>query len=131
MSALILISMISCEIDQNSLLTNGIWDFQNLTTDSEDETIKGFVALGKALLTDATLEFQPAGTYIIDSPLLDEPINGSWTLVGDDQLIMTPEGDIPETANIETLSKKKLSYIQTFTDTNLNTYSITTTWVRE
>lgn len=124
----VLFSLTQCETDQTSLLTSDIWNFANMTTDSENEDVQGFVALGKALLTDATLELQSGGTYILDSPLLVEPITGTWSLVGDDQLIRTPDGELPTTANIETLTKKELKYIETYPDTNLGTYSVTYSW---
>ncbi len=130
MSLIFVFTLSSCEMDQNTLLTDGVWTFENLTTDSEDETIQSFIALAKALLTDATLEFQAGGDYLITSPLLDEPTTGTWSLVGDDQLIMNPEGEVVSTGNIETLTKSRLSYIETLTDQEMNTYSVTTTWVR-
>ncbi len=130
-SIVFLFSLISCEMDQNTLLTDGVWTFENMTTDSEDETIQSFMALAKALLTDAKLELQADGNYLITSPLIEEPNTGTWSLIGDDQLIMNPEGEVASTGNIETLTKSKLTYIETFTDLELNTYSVTTTWIRE
>lgn len=126
-----LFTLTQCETDNKSLLTDGIWDFENMTTDSEDETVRTIIALGKAILTDATLEFQSDGNYLIDSPLLEEPVTGTWSLIGDDQLILNPDGEIASPANIETLSKKQLKYIQTYTDLDLGTYSVTTTWSRD
>ncbi len=130
LSLFFVFTLTSCEKDQNTLLTDGAWAFENMTTDSEDETTQSFIALAKALFTDATLEFQADGNYLITSPLMEEPNTGTWSLIGDDQLIMNPEGEAASTGNIETLTKDQLTYIETFTDLNLNTYSITTTWVR-
>ncbi|MCK5135236.1 MAG: lipocalin family protein [Bacteroidales bacterium] len=130
LSLFFLFTLTSCEKDQNALLTDGAWTFKNMTTDSEVETIQSFIALAKALFTDATLEFQAGGNYLITSPLMQEPSTGTWSLVGDDQLILNPEGEAVSTGNIETLSKSQLTYIETFTDSNMNTYSVTTTWIR-
>lgn len=130
MSLIFVFTLSSCETDQNTLLTDGVWTFENLTTDSEDETTQSLIALAKALLTDAKLEFQVGGDYLITSPLLDEPTTGTWSLIGDDQLIMNPESGVTSTGNIETLTKSRLSYIETLTDQEMNTYSVTTTWVR-
>jgi len=127
----LLITLAGCEKDPSTLLTDGIWTFENMTTDSQDETIQTFVALAKALLTDATLEFNTDGTYIITSPLLDEPTTGTWSLIGEDQLIMDPDDEPASTGNIETLTKGQLTYMETFTDQNMNTYTITNTWIRE
>ncbi len=130
MSLIFMFTLSSCEMDQNTLLTDGVWTFENLTTDSEDETTQSLIALAKALLTDAKLEFQVGGDYLITSPLLDEPTTGTWSLIGDDQLIMNPESGVTSTGNIETLTKSRLSYIETLIDQEMNTYSVTTTWVR-
>jgi hypothetical protein len=127
----LMLSMTACsDPDATTQLTDGIWKFRNMTTDSEDETIKGWVALGKALLTDATLEFQSDKTYLMDSPLMSEPETGTWSLIGDDQLILSPDDGVPSTANINELTKDKLQYIETYSDEQMNTYSFTTTWVR-
>ena len=130
MSLFLMFSLTGCETDNKTLLTDGVWNFQNMTTDSEDETIVSLIALGKALLTDATLEFQEAGTYIITSPLTDDPSTGDWSLIAE-QIIMTPDGDeLPSTSNIETLTKDKLSYKETFVDGQMNSYKVTTIWTR-
>ena len=120
-----------CEKDQKNLLTDGTWSFQNLTTDSEDETTRDLVFLARALMTESTLEFSGDGTYLQDSPLMDEPASGTWSLIGDDQLILTPEGEIAKPANIEVLSKTELTYIETFVDLSQNPYTITTSWTRK
>ena len=130
MSLFLMLTQTACETDNKTLLTDGVWTFQNMTTDSEDDNIVSLLALGKALLSDATLEFQEGGSHIITPPLVDDPSTGEWSLIGDDQLIMEAEGELPSTSNIETLSKEKLSYMETFTDTQMNSYTVTTTWTR-
>lgn len=125
---LALFVLTGCETDNKTLLTDGTWKFHNATTSSEDANIQQLVALLKAFMTDATLEFQSDGTYILTSPLAEEPETGSWSLVGDDQLIMTPDDEVASTANIETLSKDELKFIETFVDQEMNSYSVTTTW---
>ncbi|MBN1131992.1 MAG: hypothetical protein JXR52_12505 [Bacteroidales bacterium] len=125
----LLIIPAGCEVDNATLLTDGIWTFEDLTTDSEDQTIITLIAFAKALLTDATLEFQEGGNYLITSPLLEDPTTGTWSLVGDDQLIMDPDDEPPSTGNIDVLTRDKLVYIETFSDGQV-VYSITTTWIR-
>lgn len=61
-----------------------------MTINSEDDNIIALVTLGKALFTDATMEVQEGGAYILTSPLVDDPSAGDWQLVGDDQLILDP-----------------------------------------
>ena len=124
------LTLTACETDNKNLLTDGVWTFQNLTTNSEDGTVIALVTLAKALLTDATMEFQEGGTYILTSPLAQDPTTGDWQLIGEDQLILDPDGEATSTANIETLSKDKLSYTETMVDVQMNSYTITTTWIR-
>ncbi len=130
LSLIVMLTFTGCETDNKTLLTDGVWTFQNMTTDSEDETVVGLVTLAKALFTDATMEFQEAGTYILTSPLVQDPSTGDWQLIGDDQLILDPDDEVLSTSNIETLTKDKLSYMETFVDAQMNSYTITTTWVR-
>ena len=130
-SLFLLTTFTSCEKDPATLLTGGVWDFENLTSDTEDENIRSLVALAKALMTDATLEFQDGGTYIITSPLMDDPTTGTWSIIGEDQLVLDPDDQLPSTANIETLTRKQLIYIETYSDMQDGTYSLTTTWTRE
>ena len=125
-----ILTLTGCETDNQTLLTDGAWTFQNLTTNSENETVMSIVSLAKALLTDATMEFQEGGTYILTSPLAQDPTTGDWQLIGEDQLILDPDGEATSTANIETLSKDKLSYTETMVDVQMNSYTITTTWIR-
>ena len=61
---------------------------------------------------------------------MEEPTSGTWSLIGEDQLILTEAGGVPSTANIDVLSKKELKYIETFIDLSQNTYSVTTSWTR-
>ena len=130
LSLFVMLTLTSCEKDNATLLTDGVWTFQNLTTDSEDENVINLVALAKALLTDATMEVQEGGTYIMTSPLIEDPTTGDWQLIGEDQLIIDPDDELSSTANIETLTKDKLSYTEAFVDAQMNSYTITTTWKR-
>jgi hypothetical protein len=128
---MVLLSLTGCETDNKTLLTDGVWKFSNMTTDSEDQNIIALVTLGKAILTDGTLEFKSDQSYILTAPLLEDPETGTWSLVGEDQLILDSDGDLGSTANIETLSKKELKYIETFVDAEMNNYSVTTSWSRD
>lgn len=128
----ILLGLLSgCEQDQKTLLTDGIWTFENLTTDSEDETTQSLVFLARALMTESTMEFKGDGTYLNASPLMEEPASGNWSLIGEDQLILTPDDELASTANIEVLSKTELKYMETFMDLEQHPYTITTSWSRK
>jgi hypothetical protein len=125
-----MLTLTSCETDNKNLLTDGVWTFKSLTTDSEDETISGLITLAEILMTGATMEFQDGGTYIMDSPLIEDPTTGDWQLIGEDQLILEPDGEAVSTSSIETLSKSELTYIETLVDEQLNSYTVTTSWSR-
>ena len=128
MIAIALLLFTGCESDNKTLLTDGVWKFSNMTTDSEDQDIIALITLGKAILTDGTMEFKADETFILSAPLLQESQTGTWSLIGDDQLIMDNEGDLGSTANIDVLTKKELKYIETFVDTEMNRYNVTTSW---
>ena len=120
----------ACETDNATLLTDGVWTFQDMTSDSEDSAVISLVSLAKALLTDASMEFQEGGTYILTSPLVENPTTGEWQLIGEDQLVLEPEDEGASTSNIETLTKDKLSYSESLVDGQMNTYTVTATWTR-
>lgn len=119
----------SCKKDNETLLTDGIWNFENITTDSVDESIQTIVAGFKAAYTDATLQFFSDGTYVIEYPLIDDE-TGTWELAGSSKLIFTPDGGGLKSAVIEDISGKELVYLETFVDTNSNPFNTTTTWVK-
>ena len=54
---IVMLTLTGCEKDYQTLLTDGVWTFKNLTTDSEDETITGLITFAKAV----TNGFQPLG----------------------------------------------------------------------
>ncbi len=62
LTAAVLLSMSSCEKDRVSILTDGVWQFENITTGSDDDNIKAIVAGMKAVFTDGTLQFFSDGT---------------------------------------------------------------------
>jgi hypothetical protein len=130
LSLLFLLALAGCEKDQSILLSDGLWHFQDMTTDSEESAVISIVSLTEALFTDATLEFQEGGTYMINSPFLQEPISGEWQLIGEKQLILEPDGEAASTSNINTLSSDKLSYSEGKVDAQMNSYNVTTSWTR-
>lgn len=125
-----LFSTTSCTKDTDVLLTDGMWTFENITTNSEDENVQSLTTFAKALLTDATLTFTEDGSYVINSPLTDNPLTGSWSLTDDDTLVMNPDDQNVSTSTIDVLTNTQLEYTESFTDDDNNTYQTTTTWVR-
>jgi hypothetical protein len=116
-----------CEKDNLTILTDGVWQFENFTTTSDNDDIKSLVALGKAIMTDGTLTFSDDGSYTLDSPVI-EAETGSYELVGSTQLIFND--GIARTASIDEISKKKLVYIETYLYLDVTTYSVKYVWVR-
>jgi len=100
-----------------------------MSTDSESEATQALILLGKAILTEGTMEFKDDGSYILSSPLLQDPQTGTWSLIGD-QLILDSDGDLASTPNIETLSKTELIYTESVPepDAELNLHKVTTSW---
>ncbi len=124
-----LLGISSCEKDRVSILTDGVWNFENITTTSDNETIKIFVAGLKAVYTDGTMQFFSDGTYIKEFPLLVDE-TGNWELVGATQLVFTPDGGLLQTASIDKISKNELVYLETFLDDEQNPFTTVTTWVK-
>lgn len=127
--ALLMAGISSCEKDRVTLLTDGVWTFENITTDSEDEAIKTIVAGFKAAYTDGTLQFFSDGTYTMEFPLIDNE-TGTWELVGETQLVFNPSAGAVGTASIDNITKSELVYLETFIDTNSNPFNTITTWVK-
>ena len=88
--AIFIIGLSACSKDNINLLTEGVWDFSNMTTNSTDGDIITAVATWKAVRTDATLRFSSDDSYVITSPLFNE--TGTWELVGSTQLIFSYTG---------------------------------------
>jgi len=127
--SVLLLNLSSCQKDRVTLLTDGVWKFENITTNSENETIKTIVAGFKAVYTDGTMQFFSDGTYIKEYPLIDDE-TGNWELVGETQLVFTPDGGLVQTASIDKISKSELVYLETFIEGDQNTFTTVTTWVK-
>jgi len=120
----------SCEKDNLTLLTEGTWQFENFTTTSDNSDIQSIIAFGKAALTDGTLDFTSDGNYTMDSPII-EAETGEYELIGNNQINFKASGSvaaIPST--IEEIKKDKLVYNQTYIYLDVESYTVTYTWVR-
>ena len=103
----------------DDLLTDHVWNFDKVTTNSTNETVQGIVALTGALMTGATLEFYTDGTYTIT--IMDEEDHGTWDLINDDEVLLM-DGD--EMIIIE-LSKDELILEGEEVDNEYGTYKVT------
>ena len=124
----------SCADPENSeLLTDGIWKFSDLTTDSEDQDIQGLIFLMKAFMTDSRLEFKDNGEFILSyaDALGEDPSTGTWELIGDDVLtFISDDAALPPTANIQDLSEDKLKFLAVIPDQELGNINVTFSWRR-
>lgn len=120
-----------CKKDNLTLLTDGVWKFDKISTNSNNELVQDVITLTSVLMTGSTLQFFDDGTYEMDSPLLDEPTTGTWELVGNSLLTMTPDGEVPDPpSTIDELSKDKLVLIDTLVDDEGATFNTTTSYKR-
>jgi hypothetical protein len=131
LSLIIMLTFTGCERDNQALLTKGVWTFKQMTTDSQNDTITSMITLSNDLFKDVTMEFQEGGTYIKTFPLTEEAETGEWQLIASDQLILDPDNGEVTSSNIETLTKRKLSYLDTFVDGLMDPYTITTVWIQK
>lgn len=103
----------------DDLLTDHIWNFDKITTNSTDETVQGIVALTGAFMTGATLQFYTNGTYTVT--IMGESENGTWNLIDDDEVLLM---DSDEMIIIE-LSKDELILEGEEVDNEYGTYTVT------
>ena len=122
-----IISVSSCQKDNLELLSDTTWDFEDFSTDSENTTIQGLIDVGKAILTDGTLDLNSDGTYTMDSPIIDAE-TGTWELVGTNQILFTEDG-ISRPATLEEVTKSKLVYFETYVYES-ESYSVKYVWVK-
>lgn len=127
--SIIILSLSSCEKDRVTLLTDGVWKFENITTNSDDDAIKTIVAMLKAGYTDGTMQFFSDGTYVKEYALFDDE-TGTWELVGETQLVFSPDVGGIQTASIDKITKKELVYIETYPDQDQNPFNTITSWVK-
>ena len=126
---IVILSFSSCEKDRITLLTDGVWKFKNITTNSDDDAIKAIVAGLKAVYTDGTMQLFSDGTYVKEYPIIEDE-SGTWELVGETQLVFSPDVGGIQTASIDRITKKELVYLETFVDQDQNPFNTTTTWVK-
>ena len=119
-----------CEKDLSPMLTGGIWDFQDIITDSTSDSVRSSIALDKAFLVGSTLEFMSDGHYIIRLPLLTQPTRGIWTLTDNSRLLFDADNQPSSDAVILILTDDSLSYRVTYDDAGPDTYRVTTYWSR-
>jgi hypothetical protein len=83
---LILITANSCKKYSNEeLLTDHIWKWDKMTTNSADEDVQNMVLLVDAMMTGSTMEFRTDGTYAVT--ILGNPDEGTWEMPDDNTLI--------------------------------------------
>jgi hypothetical protein len=121
---ILLISFTGCEkLSNEELLTDHVWKFKEITTDSNNETVIGLIALTNALMTGATLEFFSDGTYALTAGSSTD--DGTWNLVDDNTLMMdTDEMDIVK------LTKDELVLGGETVSNDYGTYTVTMSFIK-
>jgi len=76
-----------CEkMSNEELLLDHIWNYDEMTTNSTNETVLAIVALSNALFTGATFEFKSDGSYRITTTSNTD--TGTWEFLDDDTFLM-------------------------------------------
>lgn len=124
----------ACDTEgSENILTDGIWTYESLSTNSDNQADKLGVEALKLSMDGATMEFKDNGTYIQTLPLTEEVTTGKWSMLTESQLTIDPEGDLIFPGVLETLSDTRLVYIQTVPSIepgNVGTQKLTTSWTR-
>jgi Lipocalin-like domain len=113
------------QLTKEELLTNHIWKWNKITTNSTDTDVQSLVALVNALMTGTTLDFKDDGTYVMTSPLdPNNPTTGTWEL-SEDSKTLDMDG---EPGDIVKLSSSEFVIAQETVDEQYGTYTVTLYW---
>lgn len=114
----------SCKKDDLTLLTAHTWNFNKMTTNSSDENIQAMVAFAGAMLSGATLEFNEGGTYVLDSPMAENPETGTWELSDDGKTLYIDN----DAMMVVTLTDDELVLEGEEVDNDLGAYTVKMYW---
>ncbi len=128
-SFLILCAFISCEKEETEILTDGVWKFEKLVTDSSDPALIHIVENEEVLREGGRMILREDGSYSLNwaDPKPDE--NGIWVLNYHSELVLTDETGLSVTYFIKRLEKSELVVFEGIKD-GTEFYSQFTTWVR-
>jgi len=110
------------ELSKAELLTDHIWNWNKMTTNSSNENIQNIVLLANALMTGATMEFREDGTYTIT--ILDNPEDGTWELIDNDETLMKDN----DALTVIKLTKDELVFEGEEVDEEYGSYTVTLYW---
>ncbi|HOO99381.1 MAG TPA: hypothetical protein PLV06_07495 [Bacteroidales bacterium] len=86
LTSMILLSTGCEKMSNEELLLDHIWNYDEMTTNSTNETVLAIVALSNALFTGATFEFKSDGSYRITTTSNTD--TGTWEFLDDDTFLM-------------------------------------------
>jgi len=110
------------ELSKAELLTDHIWNWNKMTTNSSNENIQSLVLLANALMTGATMEFREDGTYTIT--ILDTPEDGTWELIDNDEILMKDN----DALTVIKLTEDELVFEGEDVDDEYGSYTVTMYW---
>lgn len=119
-----------CEkLNDEELLTDHIWKFKEITTNSTDQNVISIVAFVNALMTNSTMEFKKNGTFTLS--MLNQSESGTWELSDDGKTLYTTDsnGDTDEMTVVK-LTKDDLILQGEEVDNTYGTYSVTMHWTK-
>lgn len=86
LTSMILLSTGCEKMSNEELLLDHTWQYDEMTTNSTNETVLAIVALSNALFTGATFEFKSDGSYRITTTSNTD--TGTWEFLDDDTFLM-------------------------------------------
>jgi len=116
-----LFAITGCEkLSDEELLTNHVWKWDKMTTNSTNEDVKTIVAFSNALMTGGVFDFKPNGTYSLTVSAFSYEDSGTWELLDSKTLKMDDDE-----MNIIKLTKDELVLGGEEVDDEYGTYSVT------
>lgn len=117
----ILFSLYGCKkLSDDELISNHIWKWDKMTTNSTNEDIKTWVAFSNALMAGGVFDFKPDGTYTITVSAFSYEDSGTWELLSSKKMKMDDDE-----MDIIKLTKDELVLGGQETHTEYGTYSVT------
>lgn len=117
---MLLLTIPACEkLTDRELLTDHIWRWNKMTTNSTDTDVQNLVAVMSALMTNGTFEFRDDGTYTMT--VLNNSDDGTWDL-SDDGNTFTMDSD---EMTVVKLTKSEFVIEGEEVDDTYGTYSVT------
>ncbi len=128
--SLLFLFTLSCEkLSDEDLLTDHIWRYKEITTNSTDPNILSIISLANALMTGATMDFKKDGTFTLSASNQTE--TGTWELLNDGKILYTTtSGGDDDEMTVVKLTKDELVLQGEEVSSTYGTYSVTMYWIK-